>query len=224
MEERKKTEKELEQALASSLQPFLDVPFPTIIKVITGYRVIPFDEKNSLDRELLTSLKEAAQLAMNDAYTAQIESGRINEVGNKIEPFVIKAIQDVGLNAERPKTSTGNSKTAGYPDILVRDKHDRVTYLEVKTYSIKSASSSFRSFYLSPPSNPSDSKVTCDARHLVISFEVKRTRPRFFVPVHWKLIRAENFVGTIKHEYNTTNKIMYNEKNVILEGTRKEYS
>ena len=223
MEERKKTERKLKQALGTSFQSFLNVPFPIIIKAITGYRVIPFNEQNSLDRELLASLKEAAQLAMNYAHKDQIESSRSNDVGDKMMPFVIKAIQDVGLHAGRSETSIKNWKTAGYPTILIRDRHDRITYLEAKSYGIKNESSSFRSFHLTAPLNPGDFKITCDARHLMISFEMKKIRPRFFVPVRWKLIRVENFVGDIKPEYQSTNKIMYNEKNVILEGARKEY-
>lgn len=94
---------------------------------------------------------------------------RPNEVGNDIEPFVAKALNDLGYEAGKPKTKGGKGKTTAYPDLYFIDGAGRLSYLECKTFNIKNVDTTQRSFYLSPSE---DSKVSADAHHFVLSFEI----------------------------------------------------
>lgn len=214
--------KQLEKSLAAFLEPIKNIPFSVAIKVISGHEVVSFGAEGEADRLLLSKLSEGISEATKVAYQVGIFTSRPNEVGNHIEPFVKEALNKVGLRAEIPLTSNGKHQSAGYPDISIEDGEGRVTYLECKTYNKKSVDSSFRAFYFQPSDN---SKITADARHLMVSFEiVEETREGkpVFVPVHWKLYTLEKMLVQIKHEFNASNKEMYKPEALLAEGGIEE--
>ncbi len=222
MDEKDKYIDELEELLTQMMKPFKNVPFNLVIKGLSGYDVIPFNADNKKDEELLNFLKKGAEQTTKDAFNKGITSNRPNEVGNYIEDYVLKFLIRVGLKASRPKTKLGKKKATGYPDVLVIDKYNRPTYVEVKTYNIKNYQTTQRSFYLSPSSKKDDFKITCNARHLIFSFQIeKRNRngKDIYVPVHWKIFRTKGLRGQIKHEFNATNKQMYTKDALLAEGT-----
>ncbi len=216
---------ELEDLLTQMMKPFKNVPFNLVIKGLSGYDVIPFDNENQQDLDLLNVLKKAAEHTTRSAFDKGIISNRPNEVGNYIEEFVINSLKQNGLHASRPKTKNGKHKATGYPDIFVIDKFKRPTYIEVKTYNIKNYQTTQRSFYLSPSSKKDDFKITMNARHLIFSFQiekVKRNDKNIYVPVHWKIFGTKNLRGQIKHEFNATNKQMYTRGALLAEGSLKD--
>ena len=149
-----------------------NIEFPIIIEAFCGKKVLQIDRSQNNDATLIAELNKALKDCIANVRNNPIENNRVNEVGNYIEQPVIDAINARGvLRAERPKTSTGQEKSAGYPDIILWDQQERPTYLEVKTYNKKSADTTQRSFYLSPSD---DFKVTEDARHLLVGFEVSK--------------------------------------------------
>jgi len=213
--------RKLEKIIAQFLEPLKDIPFEVAIKAISGCEVIPFDKNNPDDAELLKDLIEAAKIATKNAYKEGIFTRRENEVGNHIEPFMIEALNMIGLKADRPETKEGKKKATGYPDILVFDRKGRPTYVECKTYNERNYQSTQRTFYFSPAERPEDFKVIYDARHLIVSFKIERVErdgKRPFVPVYWKIFSTNNLVGQIKHEFNSTNKQMYREEALLAEG------
>lgn len=135
------------------------------MKAVSGCNVIPFDKDDPKDKQLLRDLIEAAKIATKNANKAGIFTRRANEVGNHIEPFMIDALKQIGLKADKPTTREGNKKAVGYPDIFVEDKHKRPNYIECKTYNEQNYQTTQRSFYFSPAERPEDFKVIHDARH-----------------------------------------------------------
>jgi len=81
-------------------------------------------------------------IAVKNAYKVGLSMTRPNEVGNHIEPFVKDALNSVEMEAGIPLTSNGKHQSAGYPDIFIKDKDGRITYLECKTYKINFCGSS----------------------------------------------------------------------------------
>lgn len=220
-DEQKRYIKELEEIISQFLKPLKDIPFKIFVKAISGHEVIPFDRNNPDDQQLLKDLIKATKMAAKNANRKGIFTRRENEVGNRIEPFMIEALNQIGLKADRPKTKEGKKKAAGYPDIFFIDRKGRPNYIECKTYNERNYQSTQRSFYLSPAVRPTDFKVIYDARHFIISFKIERAErkgKRVFVPVYWKIFSLDNLVGQIKHEFNSSNKQMYTEKALLAEG------
>ena len=210
--------KQLENTIAAFLKPLKNIPFPIAIKAISGHSVIAFDKSDVADQRLLKKMVKAMNLASKAAFKNGIFTARPNEVGNHIEPFVRDALKSIGVKAGIPLTSNGKHQSAGYPDIVIKDVDGRVTYLECKTYNKKSIGSSFRAFYFQPSDN---SKITADARHLMVSFEIvreKRGEKPAFVPIHWKLYTLEKMLVQVKHEFNASNKAMYTPDSLLAEG------
>jgi hypothetical protein len=208
--------KDLEETISRFLMPLRDIRFSIVIKAITGFTVIPFDKKDASDRKLLEKLVKAIHNATKAAFNKGIFTNRPNEVGNHIEPFVRKALNDIGVSASIPTTKKGIHKVAGYPDIEVNYEKRR-TYLECKTYNIKSRDSSLRAFYLQP--SP-DSKITSDARHLLVSFEINPTTRNgrtAFVPTRWRLYTLHDLKVQVKHEFNASNLNLYDEAYLLAE-------
>ena len=191
--------KQLEETIRRFLEPIKDIPYNIAIRSLTGCRVLEFDRNDKKNQKLLNKLKEAAQISLKTAYRKGIKTKRPNEAGNQIEPFVINSLNKVGLKAEKPKSRKGKVKIAGYPDIEISDEYGRTIYLECKTYSALTKGQSFRTFYFSPSKDP---KITKDAFHLLLSFELsqrKRKKGPIFVPVSWQLYTLENLKVQIRY-------------------------
>ena len=207
----------LEETIKKFLEPVRGVPLNVVIKATTGYSIIPFDVNNPEDKELLGKLIEALQKATETAYKEGIFSKRPNEVGNRIEPFVKDALNSIGVSTGTPRTRYGNHKAVGYPDLEIHfQKH--IVYLECKTYNIDNSESSLRAFYLQPSQ---DSKITADAHHLLVGFEIEsatRQGHTAFVPIRWRLYSLHNLKVQVKHEFNASNQDLYQRAAFITEG------
>jgi len=175
--------RQLEETISRFLEPMKGIPFPIAIKTLTGYKVLSFDVTLDSNKKLLGQLKKAAQLAGQKAFQEGIFTARPNEAGNNIEPFVVEALRRVGLKADKPVSKSGKKKSAGYPDIQIEDQLGRIAYLDCKTYNALSKDQSFRTFYFSPSEDP---KITRDAFHLLMSFELdtaERKGKKAFIPI-----------------------------------------
>lgn len=211
---------ELEGVLGQMLKPIRGVPFRVIVKSIAGCEVIPIDPETPEDIEMLSSIERAIQSAAAEVRLRPIERPRPNEVGNDIEVFVKAALLAQGFRVEPPAARNGVTRGVGYPDILIFDRAGRPTYIECKTYSAGTASTSMRSFYLSP----SDSfKVCRDARHLVLSFEmvaqaVPGSRNSRYTPTGFKLVDVADLLCDVKYEFNSDNRRLYDPDLILLQG------
>lgn len=216
MQKDEKYIKKLEETIKKFMAPLNDIPFPIAVKAISGCEVIAFDKGNKDDMVLLEKLSQAASLAGKQAKKDGIKSSRPNEVGNYIEPFVKDALVKVGLKADIPRNKSGKRQSAGYPDIEIVDSKNRVTYLECKTYNLRNINTTQRAFYFSP--SEEGCKITSDARHIVLSYQIELKTAGVYIPVRWRLYGIELMVVQVKHEFNADNRQMYKKEALLAEG------
>jgi hypothetical protein len=164
--------------------------------------------------------KQVARICGEELRQRPIERPRPNEVGNDVENYVFRALPQVGLRCERPTSSSGIGKAAGYPDLLIYDEANRPTYLECKIFDLKSALTTFRSFYLSPSS---EFKVCCDARHLLLSFQtlkrpINNSANSHYTASAFKLVDLHDLLCDMKYEFNADNRKLYAKSLILAEG------
>jgi hypothetical protein len=210
--------KKLEHVIKQMLQPVRGIPFNLVIEALSSYKVIPFDLDSREDIILLDTLKTVAKEAGQEINRVGIRRTRPNEVGNDIEPFIKDVLNKRGYKANVPRTISGVRKTTGYPDIEFVDEFGRINYLECKTYNIDNIATTQRSFYLSPSE---DFKITQDAHHFVISYEIyidgREGRNNIHKCRSWKVLSLEKLVVDVKYEFNSDNLRLYNEELVLSE-------
>lgn len=194
-------------ALADLTQPAKQIPFKDVIFATTQHRVISFDTNNAAHRDLFARISVAAGIALTNARAAGLFSTRANEAGNHMEAFVKAALREVQLTAHTPVSQSGEMQATGYPDVAIDGAVP--CYVELKTYNAATVDTTQRSFYYSPSTN---SKVTKDALHLLLAYELEREEANnrtSFRPVRWKLITLENLQVDLKFEFNQSNRGLY---------------
>lgn len=201
------------------LKPLKGIPLNLVIEGISGFEIIPFDKEDKKDQRLLKNLTTAASIAGREMNKTGIKRPRPNEVGNDIEPFVVNALNQIGCKADTPLTLNGKKKTTGYPDIEFIDAFKRTNYLECKTFNIENIDTTQRSFYLSPSE---DFKITKDAHHFVLSFEIyvagREGKNNIYKSKGWKCLSIENLEVDVKYEFNSDNLRLYSKELILAEG------
>mgnify|MGYP006093225901 CR=1 FL=1 len=210
----------LESLLATFLRPIKGIPFPIVIRAICGKVVENIDLRDPNDQALIDALTATAHGVAHAVAAAPIRRPRPNEVGNDLEPFVMKAAVAAGLVSKAPRSASGKGQQVGYPDVLLYDSLGRPTYLEVKSFAYDTVPNSMRSFYLSPSANP---KVCMNARHLVLGFGTKATpiegsRDSHYTVASFKLINLYDLECDVKYEFNSDNIRMYDKKLILAHG------
>ncbi len=212
--------KNLENTIKQFLEPIKDIPFKLVIESLSGYEIKPFNENRQVDKTILDNLIIVAKNAGGKINSDGIERKRANEVGNDIESYVKKELNEIGYDAGIPDTSKGKKKATGYPDLQFLDHKDRFNYLECKTYNKDNIDTSQRSFYLSPSK---EFKVTSDTHHFAISYEVYVKESMGSKNVYkvkgWKILSLENLSVDVKHEFNSDNIRLYSNDNILAEGS-----
>ncbi|MDR2191925.1 MAG: hypothetical protein LBO62_03480 [Endomicrobium sp.] len=203
------------------LKPLKDIPFNAVVKGLTGKEVLFFNHADGAHKELLKILKLSMRYAGKQINKNGINRTRPNEVGNDVEKIVIDALTYSGIKAGVPQNKRGHRVSAGYPDISFVYKNVNC-YAECKTYNIGSADTAFRSFYFSPSKN---SKITQDAVHLLLSFEMyvagEYGNSRVYKCRNYKILSIESLSLDVKHEFNSDNKRLYSGKDgavLLAEG------
>jgi len=211
--------RKLENIIKQMLAPLKEVPLNLVIECISKHKIIPFNKRDSKDAALLEKLKRVTDAAGKAVNKNGILRARPNEIGNDIEPYVKDALNKLGYAADVPSTASGRKKAAGYPDIEFTDEFGRANYLECKTFNKESLSTTFRSFYLSPSD---DFKITKDAHHFVISFEIyeagKKGKNNIYKSKGWKILSVEDLDVDVKYEFNSDNLRLYSERLILAEG------
>ncbi|HMS39343.1 MAG TPA: hypothetical protein PKE69_03900 [Pyrinomonadaceae bacterium] len=207
---------QLEAVIKQMIAPLKHIPLKLVLESISGKKVIPFDKDNPQHKKLLEKLMEATKLACQNINNAGgILSARVNEVGNKVELPIKEALRQVGFNdADVPINKKGVKQSSGYPDIGF-SFDDLNVYIECKTYNINNIATTQRSFYLSPTEG---FKVTKDAIHLVISLEIEQKSAGIFTATAWKIVQIEKIDVDVKREFNSDNKRLYAEENILADG------
>ena len=212
---------QLENVLTQMLQPLRGVPFYFVVKALSKREIIPIDKAAADDKALIANLEQAVRACGKATHQKPIVRPRPNEVGNDIESYVMDGVRGAGLKCERPKTTGGSLKATGYPDILVFDATATPTYLECKIYGAGSVGTSMRSFYLSPSD---EFKVSLDARHLLLAFEMERkplpsSQDSEYRAKAFKLVDLHDLQCDVKYEFNSDNRRLYADGLVLTSGT-----
>ncbi len=199
-------------ALPALRQPLKGIPFEEIVQHLYGRSVEQFDVEVPENTDMLRLLVQAMRRVCSAVQSNPIRRPRPNEVGNDIEPFVIAALRSENLRAVRPKATSGRGKSTGYPDIKIVTSGTPI-YLEVKTFARKNHNTTQRSFYFSPTDDP---KVTEDAHHLAVGFEIVRSGNEF-TPVAFEILDLYGLPCDLKSEFNSDNRRLYDESRVLYE-------
>lgn len=211
--------KKLETIIRQMLRPLNGIPLNLVIQSISGCSIIPFNPNDRKDLSVLNNLKKVAEITGKKINKKGILRPRPNEVGNDIEMFVKESLTEIGYNAYTPLTKNGKKKSTGYPDIEFVDEFQRVNYLECKTFNIENIITTQRSFYLSPSD---DFKITKDAHHFAISFEIyverRKQRNNIYKCKSWKILTLENLEVDVKYEFNSDNARLYSKNMILAEG------
>lgn len=219
-----------ENIVRSIIETFNNIDFHIIVETTIHKKILKFDPKNKFDKDLINDLKliinDFAKSYSTKPITFDIykelvkppkpKSFRNNEIGifadklisSKFEELkhklkIIEKFERLNLN--------------GYPDEVIFDKQGRTTYLEVKTTSRRETGSP-RDFFFSPLTN-SKKKITDDARHLLLCFDIDEIEEKHFLITGWCLIDLFDVKVTMKPEFNTNNLELYKQKHIIYEQT-----
>ena len=203
------------QTDVAELMPFFQstqpAPLHALIPTLTGCNVL---RPNPED---LTHLKSAVEATLEELKNNPVRAGRANEAGLYVEDVLTKHLLALGFDAQTPLTQSGKRRSVGYPDIALFAK-ERAYYLEVKTYNAKTARSTMRTFYLSPSKDP---KVTQDAAHLLVAFELEEPEHDVFKAVSVRLLDLYNLECGLKFEFNASNRDLYEQGLEIFEFSDK---
>lgn len=173
--------------------------FETIVENAFGKRVISWDGSHR------DELENSIRIGVDQFNRSGSSADRMNEVGTLLEDCLRGAMTESGLAVGIPKTRSGRVQRSGYPDLrLELDK--RVYYIEVKTFSTSSIGSSQRTFYVS---NSVDPKVTEDAVHLLIGFEVDKKSDDSYRVIRFLCRDIRKLACKVKIEFNASNLDMY---------------
>lgn len=214
---------QLEETIGKFLKPIEGLPFHVAIKGLYDTEVRRLDLQNDEDLRLVKDLSEASKIGTKKAYKEGIFRKRRNEVGNDMEGYLEEGLKTIGLNPQTPKREDGKRQARGYPDIYVKDRFNRHTYVEVKTYSEETIDSSQRAFYFSPPKK-GKKKVIYNAPHVVASFNIERDQERdqgnknCYIPVEWKILSIYSMKVKVKHEFNASYDDIYRREAILDEG------
>lgn len=211
---------ELKNALAQVLSLKKGIPYKTVIMALANQTVIPINPNSAEDHALIVKLDRAIRLCAERLKEKPIERPRPNEVGNDVESFVMDALKSIGYRVERPRSGTGKGKATGYPDLLFFDDSQRPSYLECKIFSDDTRDTTMRSFYLSPSA---DFKISMDARHILVSFQMVRTpisgsSNSKFTPSSYKIVDLCNLNCDLKLEFNSDNRRLYDVALILASG------
>jgi len=192
------------------LQPLKDVAFPVIVEATTGKKIIRINLDANEDKELIESIKQVAD-EISKKYYEKLEliGNRPNDVSEPLEQVFVDCLINAGKGAIRLKQK-------GYPDLEIKDKLERITYMEIKVSRVENIKEgSPRNFFYKPSIK---TKIKEDARHLLIGFAIKEHTPKHWKIVGWKLVDLAYLKVDFKPEFNADNIEIYKKEAIIAEN------
>lgn len=154
-----------------------------------------------VSRHIQKPLKEKSHLNILKLFSKKISN--FDNEKNKYQFKVINQIQRLDSDA--------------YPVVKILDNKSRITYLETKLI-INKKDFEPPNFHF-PPLTNSKKKITDDARHLLLCFDIDEIEEKHFLITGWCLIDLFDVKVTMKPEFNTNNLELYKQKHIIYEQT-----
>ena len=170
------------------------VPFSEVVHASSGWGVIPIDEENADDKELLRHLRYALAsfIRLTEKAEQRFRGNRINEVGRRFENMIVEEVKKTPIEIRKLGSS-------GYPDFELKQGQNRISYLEIKcTADPKSEESTFRAFYYS-----SGKKIQADGRHLLVKVQMEEEANKYWKVISWELRDLSNLQIQLKTEFAT---------------------
>jgi hypothetical protein len=194
------------------------IPFADVIKATTGKRILAFDQKNEVDRELLSKIGSAMDEVikrMNVTNSVAQKQRRINEVSSHFEDEMKRVLNETpGFSCDFPHLASGKVQRSGYPDLrLVDKKTGRIIYLDPKLYERKSRDSSLRTFYFEPKTDTN--KVLDDAHHLIVGFAHDGKESDHWKFLSWELVDLSQLKVRLKAEFQGSNRDLYQDAAIV---------
>lgn len=185
------------------------ISFKDVVEVTSKHLFYPINLNQVEDKELIGNLTASCKsfLALCNKNKRRFYGDRINEVSKAIENEFVAEIPKIGLK-------TRILSAQGYPDIELIDKHNRVTYLEIKVSS-KMEQSGFRTFYYT-----SGKKIEHDARHLLLGLLITEERDKYWKIQEWTLTDLSKLTVYLKSEFNASNIDIYKEQSIIARSKK----
>lgn len=180
------------------------VKFPLVVKLSTGYEVIPINTSNESDKKFIDILGGILKkfLKTSASTRSRYQGNRVNEVGRRIEETIVNEMNKLPLSVTRL------GKT-GYPDIEI-SYQDLIYYLEMKTSSVREKSG-FRYFYYT-----SGDKIKNNARHLLLDIAVTEENPGYWKVDQWRLSDLSKLNVRLKNEFNASKTNLMDERAKII--------
>lgn len=209
--------------IALKSKDYVDIPFPLVINSITKKKIIPINDKNKVDKEIIEVVKASISKAlkkMNSSNSPTNNLSRINEASRFFENFFVSDLNKLkNFECSFPLNAKGKAQRSGYPDILLKHlPSGKITYLDPKLYEKNSKKSSYRTFYYEPKFETN--KVLYDAHHLIIGIGHDGNSGKWKF-VEWSLLDLTKLKIKLKLEFQASNKQMYN-SNLIIYSSQKE--
>lgn len=203
------SETELKEIFALSKKVDV-VPFPLIVRASSGFDVIPINDKDPLDKELLRTLRSIMDSYLTTIRRTQsrLAGDRINEVGSRIEIGLVHEM-------ERSTLKVTQLIKKGYPDIEIYDAHGRLSYIEVKVSS-SIEPKDLRAFFFS-----GGRKIKGNARHLLLSLSISKVpnTPNIWEVRRYAISDLSKLRVKLKTEFNATQKVMADKSLEIFSST-----
>jgi hypothetical protein len=170
------------------------VPFSDVVRESSGFEIIPVNDDDAEDAELLRHLRYslASFIRLTEKAEQRFRGNRINEVGRRFENMIVEEVKKTPIEIRKLGAS-------GYPDFELKQRKDRITYLEIKsTANPKADLSTFRAFYYS-----SGRKIQADARHLLVKVQMEEEANKYWKVLAWELRDLSTFSIQLKTEFYT---------------------
>jgi|YelNatPaOPRAMG01_1025707.scaffolds.fasta_scaffold82442_2 hypothetical protein len=228
----KKIEKEeieeYREIIKKILRSFDKVPFHIIVEALIGFSIEPVDLHTEKDLSLIDEICLIADKVIEKYYQNAISRSvyksimgksprafRPNEAGVVVEyefPLVYQAMS----SKFKVIKSIKHLKGKGYPDTLILDTFGKPTFVEIKA-TTKPDEGSPRDFYFTPLEKAKQA-ITMDAKHLLLGFVIRETKPEEYNTIGWKLCDLSKIVVSMKPEFNANNLEIYKKEAVIREN------
>ncbi len=200
------------------IKPLRPLPFHLVVELTVQHKIIPMTDSKE-DKELKEKLVMVGNEVMKATKQIYITANRSNDVASPLSGIFSRELEKVDLRPAKPLTKAGKGQEAGYPDFQITDSYGRITYLEMKNSRPENIyEASPRNFFFKPSEN---TKITHDARHLIMGFINKEVETKKWKIIGWKLVDLYRVKVNFKPEFNTDNPNIYSKENIIAENTLK---
>ena len=189
-------------------------PFSQVIHEASDQKVLPLD---SVCEPVLAAIEQAATATLeklNLPTSPLIGMRRINEASRHFEDSLLSLLDaHPDLSCQIPVTRGGKVQRAGYPDLIITHQPTgRVYYLDPKLHEASARNSTLRTFYYTP--RKETSKILNNAHHLLIGFSHDGNDGQWTFD-SWSLVDLSKTTLKLKSEYNSSNKELYQEANIV---------